>query len=63
MNNGVYTKKDWQFKLFVIVAWLIFPLVALFIWLTHPGKCAMILKKELTGTWWEKTTPTSREQQ
>lgn len=45
-----------KFDLFFVVtfAWITFPLVAAWIMLTHPGKCALIWKREIEGTWFEK---------
>ncbi len=40
--------------LVVTIAWIFFPLVALWIWLTNPGKCALIFKKELNNSWFDK---------
>jgi len=47
----MYDKNSWQFWLFVFLAWALFPFMALWLWLTHPGKCALIWKKEVTGEW------------
>ena len=47
----MYTKRDWQFWLFLVISWGLFPVMAIWLMLTHPGKCALIWKKELTGTW------------
>jgi len=37
----------------VLCCWITFPILALWLMLTHPGKCALIWKKEMCGTWWE----------
>ena len=47
----MYTKKHWQFWLFVVCAWALFPLMAIWLMLTHPGKCAKIWNMEICGTW------------
>lgn len=42
-------------KIIVIgILWAMFPLMALWLMITHPGKCALIWKKELEGSWWPK---------
>jgi len=38
----------------VFVLWTLFPVIALWLMLTHPGKCALIWKKELENSWWSK---------
>jgi hypothetical protein len=49
----MYNRRNWQFWVFVFVAWVTFPLTAIWIFFTHPGKCALILKKEITGSWFK----------
>ncbi len=39
--------------LFVLISWVTFPIVALWIWVTNPGKCALIWKREITKTWFK----------
>ncbi len=51
--------KPWEVWLVVVVGWLLFPLLALWLMLTHPGKCAWIWKMELTGAWWSKPARTA----
>lgn len=40
----------------VFCCWITFPLLCVWLMLTHPGKCALIWKKELSGTWWNNKT-------
>ncbi len=47
-------KPELKIYIFVLFAWVIFPLTALWIWVIYPNKCALILKKEVCGTWWSK---------
>lgn len=35
----------------VFCCWLTFPLLCVWLMLTHPGKCAVAWKRELSGTW------------
>jgi len=35
----------------MLAAWLAFPLLALWLWLTHPGKVLKAWKMELSNTW------------
>lgn len=42
---------DWDLPSTVAVAWLVWPLTALWLWLTHPGRCALVLKWSLSGKW------------
>ena len=38
---------------FIFFSWLLMPVMCAWLMLTHPGKCALIWKRELTGTWWK----------
>ncbi len=46
-------RRRWQVIAFVFAAWALMPVIALWLMLTHPGKCALIWKRELTGTWFK----------
>ena len=37
----------------VLIAWALFPLIAIWLMITHPGKCALIWKKEMKGDWFD----------
>jgi len=50
----MWGKKNHQFWLFVFLSWLSFPILAVWLMLTHPGKCAACWKNELTGSWFTK---------
>jgi len=41
---------------FIFISWLLMPLMCVWLMLTHPGKCAVIWKRELTGTWFKEKT-------
>lgn len=45
----MYDKNTWQFWVFVLIAWALFPVTAAWLMLTHPGRCALITKRLLTG--------------
>lgn len=47
----MYDKNTWQFWVFVIISWLLFPITALWLFATHPGRCALITKKLITEKW------------
>ena len=46
------TQKKLEVALFIAISWALMPLMCFWLMLTHPGKCALIWKRELTGTWW-----------
>ncbi|MCD9046820.1 hypothetical protein [Luteimonas sp. MHLX1A] len=41
---------------FIAFCWLLMPLMCIWLMLTHPGKCALIWKREITGTWFNRDT-------
>ena len=41
------------FYVFLFLAWALMPLMTVWLMLTHPGKCALIWKREITGTWFK----------
>ena len=47
----IYDKNSWQFWAFVGTSWILFPITAAFLMLTHPGRCALITKRVVTGDW------------
>lgn len=55
----MYDKHTWQFWIFLLLAWILFPLTAVWLILTHPGRCALITKWVLVG--WPNTANKAEE--
>ena len=56
------TKRNWQFWIFIFLSWITFPLMAIWLMLTHPGKCAKVWKMEICGIWFEPNKPLNSTQ-
>ncbi len=43
--------------IYFMTGWITFPALCVWLMLTQPGKCILIWKKELSGTWWNNKKP------
>lgn len=39
--------------LVILVLWALFPVIAFWIWVTNPGVCGLIWKKEIEESWFK----------